>query len=446
MSNTQKSAFVATGLMLFALFFGAGNLIFPALMGQQSGSAVFSALSGFLITGVGLPLLGVIAIGYSGSRDVQELASRVAPWYGVAFSVLLYLSIGPLFATPRTATVSFEIGVVPFLGDVSESAKQISLAVFAAVFFGLSYWLSISPGKLVDRIGKILTPALLLAIAVLVLTAAAKPMGALQTPAEAYQAGAFTKGIIEGYGTMDALASLVFAIIVIDAIRSMGVTDTKHVLSLTTRAGLVAAGCLALVYIFIAYMGATSVAGLGMQENGASVLSKSAEFYFGLGGKVLLAVIVLLACLSTSVGLITACGEYFNRLMPQLSYHKWVVIFTLVSFGFANFGLKEIIKLSIPALMLLYPLTMAIIILAFLHPLFGGKRVVYITTMLATGVMALFDGWKTFESFMEMKSDFVSNLDAFFNANLPLYGSGLGWLLPALVGFAVGFVISKLSK
>ena len=107
MSNTQKSAFVATGLMLFALFFGAGNLIFPALMGQQSGSAVFPALSGFLITGVGLPLLGVIAIGYSGSRDVQDLASRVAPWYGVAFSVLLYLSIGPLFATPRTATVSF---------------------------------------------------------------------------------------------------------------------------------------------------------------------------------------------------------------------------------------------------------------------------------------------------------------------------------------------------
>ena len=193
-------------------------------------------------------------------------------------------------------------------------------------------------------------------------------------------------------------------------------------------------------------MGATSVAGLGMQENGASVLSKSAEFYFGLGGKVLLAVIVLLACLSTSVGLITACGEYFNRLMPQLSYHKWVVIFTLVSFGFANFGLKEIIKLSIPALMLLYPLTMAIIILAFLHPLFGGKRVVYITTMLATGVMALFDGWKTFESFMDMKSDFVSNLDNFFSANLPLYGSGLGWLLPAVVGFALGFAISKLAK
>ena len=132
--------------------------------------------------------------------------------------------------------------------------------------------------------------------------------------------------------------------------------------------------------------------------------------------------------------------------MPQLSYHKWVVIFSLVSFGFSNFGLKEIIKLSIPALMLLYPLTMAIIILAFLHPLFGGKRVVYITTMLATGVMALFDGWKTFESFMEMKSGFVSNLDNFFSANLPLYGSGLGWLLPAVVGFALGFAISKLAK
>ena len=167
---------------------------------------------------------------------------------------------------------------------------------------------------------------------------------------------------------------------------------------------------------------------------------------FIMRGNVLLAVIVLLACLSTSVGLITACGEYFNRLMPQLSYHKWVVIFTLVSFGFANFGLSSIIKFSVPALMLLYPLTMAIIILAFLHPLFGGKQVVYVTTLLTTGVMALFDGWKTFESFMEMKSGFVSNLDNFFSANLPLYGSGLGWLLPAVVGFALGFVISKLMK
>ncbi|ULJ68675.1 branched-chain amino acid transport system II carrier protein [Wielerella bovis] len=440
MPQKNRSAFVATGLMLFALFFGAGNLIFPAMMGQQAGNHVLTAMLGFLITGAGLPLLGVIAVGFSGSRDIQEMASRVAPWYGVLFAVMLYLAIGPLFASPRTATVSFEIGVMPFLGEIDKDAKSLYLGIFSFVFFAIAFWLSISPNELVNRVGKILTPVLLLTIAILVITAAVKPMGAPELPIDDYTNKAFTKGIIEGYGTMDALASLVFAIIVIDAIRNMGVTDKKQILSLTTWAGLIAASCLAVVYIFIAYMGATSVAGLGMQESGAAVLSKSATHYFGTVGQTLLAVIVFLACLSTAVGLITACGEYFNRLIPQLSYGKWVVIFTLVSFGFANVGLSEIIKLSIPALMLLYPLTIAIIALAFLHPLFAGKRIVYVCTIAATAVFAIFDGWKTF---FGTDSGVTKDINTFLNENLYLYDAGLGWILPAIVGFVIGVVLSK---
>lgn len=440
MPHKQKSTFVATGLMLFALFFGAGNLIFPALMGQQAGTNVFFAMAGFLLTGAGLPLLGVIAVGYSGERDIQGLASRVAKWYGITFAVMLYLAIGPLFASPRTATVSFEVGVMPFLGEISPAQKSTYLFVFALCFFGIAYWFSISPSKLVDRVGKILTPTLLGAIAILVITAAVKPMGAPQAPVEAYTSAAFTKGIIEGYGTMDALASLVFAIIVIDTIRGMGVSEKKHILSLTTGAGIIAAGCLALVYVFIAYMGATSVAGLGIQENGASVLSLSATHYFGTTGKVLLAIIVLLACLSTAVGLITSCAEYFNRIAPRFSYSAWVIVFTLASFAFANFGLNSIIKFSIPALMLLYPLTIAIILLAFLHPLFGGKRIVYICTVAATGVIALFDGWKTFAG---TDTGFVATLHEIFKGSLPLYGEGLGWVVPAAVGFVLGLILSK---
>ena len=138
-NNTNKSAFIATGLMLFALFFGAGNLIFPASMGQQAGNHIWETMLGFLITGAGLPLLGVIAVGYSNSRDLQQLASRVTPWYGVIFTVALYLAIGPLFATPRTATVSFEIGVLPFLGDdASATVKDTALRVFCLFFFACS--------------------------------------------------------------------------------------------------------------------------------------------------------------------------------------------------------------------------------------------------------------------------------------------------------------------
>ena len=417
--------------MLFALFFGAGNLIFPAFLGQQAGSNWLSAMLGFLLTGAGLPLLGVIAIGYSGSRDVQDLASRVTPWYGVAFAAVLYLAIGPLFATPRTATVTFEIGVTPFIGP---EHKTMALAIFSAFFFGVTYWLSISPGKLVDRIGKVLTPALLATIAVLVGYAAFNPMGELQAAQGGFADRPFVTGVLEGYQTMDALASLVFAIIVIDAARALGVRNRAQLLATTTVAGTVAAACLAVVYLLIGYMGATSVAGLGLQENGAAVLSKTAQHYFGMGGNVLLSAIVFLACLSTAVGLIISCSEYFNRLLPAISYKTFVVIFTLVSMAFANKGLSGIISISVPVLMLLYPLTVVIILLAFLNNWFGGSRVVYVCTIFATLVVGVLDAWKAAFSF-------APETAALINSIFPLYDIGMGWLLPATAGFVLGLVL-----
>ncbi len=429
--ENQKPSLWAVGLMLFALFFGAGNLIFPAFLGQQAGSNWLSAMSGFLLTGAGLPLLGVIAIGYSGSRDVQDLASRVTPWYGVAFAAVLYLAIGPLFATPRTATVTFEIGVTPFIGP---EHKTMALAIFSAFFFGVTYWLSISPGKLVDRIGKVLTPALLATIAVLVGYAAFNPMGELQAAQGGFADRPFVTGVLEGYQTMDALASLVFAIIVIDAARALGVRNRAQLLATTTAAGAVAAACLAVVYLLIGYMGATSVAGLGLQENGATVLSKTAQHYFGMGGNVLLSAIVFLACLSTAVGLIISCSEYFNRLLPAISYKTFVVIFTLVSMAFANKGLSGIISISVPVLMLLYPLTVVIILLAFLNNWFGGSRVVYVCTIFATLVVGVLDAWKAAFSF-------APETAALINSIFPLYDIGMGWLMPATAGFVLGLVL-----
>ena len=388
-------------------------------------------MSGFLLTGAGLPLLGVIAIGYSGSRDVQDLASRVTPWYGVAFAAVLYLAIGPLFATPRTATVTFEIGVTPFIGP---EHKTMALAIFSAFFFGVTYWLSISPGKLVDRIGKVLTPALLATIAVLVGYAAFNPMGELQAAQGGFADRPFVTGVLEGYQTMDALASLVFDIIVIDAARALGVRNRAQLLATTTAAGAVAAACLAVVYLLIGYMGATSVAGLGLQENGAAVLSKTAQHYFGMGGNVLLSAIVFLACLSTAVGLIISCSEYFNRLLPAISYKTFVVIFTLVSMAFANKGLSGIISISVPVLMLLYPLTVVIILLAFLNNWFGGSRVVYVCTIFATLVVGVLDAWKAAFSF-------APETAALINSIFPLYDIGMGWLMPATAGFVLGLVL-----
>ncbi|MDO5091538.1 MAG: branched-chain amino acid transport system II carrier protein [Cardiobacteriaceae bacterium] len=429
MSQT-RTPFIATGLMLFALFFGAGNLIFPAYLGQQAGENLLPALAGFLLTGAGLPLLGVLAIVHSGSRDVQALASRVSPLYGIIFSTLLYLAIGPLFAAPRTATVSFEIALSPFIGD---AYRGWALALFSIAFFALAYWFAISPGKLVDRIGKILTPALLLAISILVGYAALNPIGDLQSAQGDYATHPFVNSIIVGYGTMDALASLVFAIIVIDAVRTMGIAEPKRIFRITAQAGILAAACLALVYILIAWMGASSVSGLGLLDNGAAILAQSAQHYFGAPGNALLAVIVLLACLTTAIGLISACAEYFNRLIPRISQRQFALLFTLISGILANKGLAGIISFSVPILMLLYPLTIVLILLAFLDKRFGGSRRVYLCTIAATLIVGILDAWKAAFGFSPAFADTLNRL-------LLLHNIGMGWLLPAAAGFAAGLL------
>ena len=292
-----------------------------------------------------------------------------------------------------------------------------------------------------------LTPALLVTIAILVVYAAFNPMAPLQTPAPDYAASPFTKGLIKCYDTMDALASLVFAIIVIDAVRGMGYEKKEEVISLTARAGIIAIAFLAIVYAFVTYLGATSVGKIGLQENGADVLAKAAHIYFGSVGNVLLAVIVLLACLSTSVGLITANGEYFSRLIPRVSYRSWIIIFTLISLLLANAGLSAMIKFAVPALMLLYPMTMVLIFLAFLNNLFDGRRLVYGITILGTLPVALVDGWRTLHSLLEGGKDaWIMQLDGMLKINLPLYSYGLGWIVPSAVAFVIGVILTKIIK
>ena len=209
--NLSLRAYLAIGMMLFALFFGAGNLIFPAALGQQAGSNVGWALAGFVLTGVGLPLLGVMAMGYSGCKDVEELAGRVHPVYGLIYTVALYLSIGPMFAIPRTGTVAYEIAIKPFTEGMAMDMQPLALAIF----FGISLWLSISPQKLVNRIGNILTPALLLVILLLIVKSFITPLGSYMEPQAAYATTgtAVLQGFLDGYNTMDALASVVFAIL-----------------------------------------------------------------------------------------------------------------------------------------------------------------------------------------------------------------------------------------
>lgn len=434
-----KSYFVI-GVMLFALFFGAGNLIFPAQLGQYAGTNLWPALFGFLITGVGLPLLGILAMGVSGSSNLQELASRVHPVYGILFTSLLYLTIGPFFAIPRTGTASFDIGISTFVGSGNE---QIGLIIYSIIFFAVTLWLSLNPSKIVDRVGKILAPGIVILLGLLLVLAVINPISEIGAPQQAYDSQPFVIGFLKGYNTMDALASLVFGIIVIHAVRDMGVTTKSGILSATVKSGIVAISFLAIIYVGIAYLGATSVGKFGLFDTGGPVLSSGFSHYFGTFGAVVLAIVVILACLTTSIGLVTSCSEYFHTLFPKVSYKMFVLLFSIISFIIANFGLANIIKFSIPVLMLLYPLAIVLMILTFLSPLFNHSRVVYASTIAVTFFVSIIDGVKAFCKSLEI--DYFSWLEAiisFYEHVLPLYNQGLGWLLPAgIVIFITGICV-----
>lgn len=430
--ENSNNRYIAIGLMLFALLFGAGNLIFPAAMGQNAGVNVWYAVLGFCVTGVGLPLISIAALGYSGCLDLEEAAGRVHPWYGVFYSVVSYLAIGPCFAAPRTGTVSFEIAVKPFLGSIS---PDIALPIFLLVFFLLTYWLAATPSKLVDRVGKILTPALLAVILLLIVQSFITPLGTPQAPTKNYATPvtAVMQGILDGYNTLDAIASFIFATLVISFVKEGGVTQPKAIMKQVLLSGSIAVALLAFIYIFIAKIGADSVTQLGILETGAPVLAGSAKILFGNLGAAILAVIVLLACLSTSVGLVTCCAAYFMRLLGHFSYKTYAVIFCVISYLVGLFGLKTIIVSTIPVLMFIYPLLVALICLIFLDKFFGGRQCVYAWTIAFTFVMATIN-------LLETAGVNLGSFETMLQTYVPLHTFGMGWIPFAAVGFVIGLI------
>lgn len=422
--------------MLFSLFFGAGNLIFPIMMGQEAGINVWEATAGFVITGVGLPLLAVIALGYSGKSDLQSLASRVHPMFGLIFSIVLYLAIGPLFAIPRAGSVSFEIGIRPLL---PESWSTMGLFVFSIFFFGVAASFSLNSSKIVDIVGKYLTPIKITFILLLIVVAIFNPLGSFQEPIERYTENSFFNGFSEGYLTMDVLAAFVFGIIVINALRSKGVESGKVIMVSTMKAGLIAAVLLAFFYSAMAYMGASSVAELGILSNGGSVLSGIANVYFGSFGGIILSGVMIVACLTTSVGLISSCATYFNEIFPKISYKSYVIIFAVFSAAVANFGLSQLIAISVPVLTAIYPLAIVLLILTFFHNAINGKKEVYQMSMLFTFIVSVFDG-------LNAAGFGVKPVDQLFTSILPLYEVGLGWILPAFIGVILGIIIGLFKR
>lgn len=428
---------------LFGMFFGAGNLIFPVHLGQMAGQNALPAIIGFIITAVGIPILGVAAIGVTHSDGLQTLSGKVGKGYGIFFTCLLYLTIGPLFAIPRCATVSFTTGVAPMLLDPSK--EWLALLIFSAIFFAFVLFFSLRPGKITVWIGKIINPIFLLFLAVLVIAALTNPGASIAAvePVEAYATGtsSFFSSFIEGYGTMDAIAGLAFGIVVVDVIRRMGVDNDDAVAVDVLGSGALTGILMAVIYIVTILMGTQSRGLFEVSDNGGIALTQIAGHYFGGVGQIILAVTITFACLKTSIGLVTSCSETFVKMTHgKLSYKAWAILFTLFSFAVSNVGLSAIIEYSIPVLMLIYPPAIALIILAFIGKFFHHDKAVYISVMAFTWAAAIFDFMKTLPAGVQ-SSLHLDRLVALARQYLPLFDLNLGWLLPACLGFVIGLVI-----
>lgn len=438
----KESMFI--GSMLFGLFFGAGNLIFPVHMGQESGSAVFWANLGFLVTGIGLPFLGVIAIGVSKTSGVYELAERIGKKYALVFTVLLYLVIGPFFALPRLATTSFEIGLAPF---IQAKQQHVFLVIFSILFFFTAWWLSRRPTKILDYVGKFLNPAFLILLGILLVLAFIHPLGAIDqaTVQPSYQEHAFFTGFTQGYNTLDALAALAFGILIVTTIRNMGVTKPSEIAKDTIKSGAISIVLMGIIYTLLAYVGTMSLGGFALSSNGGIALAQIADHYLGTYGSILLALIVILACLKTGIGLITAFAETFTDLFPKRNYIVFVTLASALACLVATVGLTNIIQISLPVLMFIYPLAMTLILLVLVGPLFKQRPAVYRMTTYFTLIASILDGLNACPDGIKQTS-FVKTLLDFATNYLPFFKLGMGWIVPALIGLVIGLTWSMVKK
>lgn len=419
------------GLMLFSSFFGAGNLIFPPALGQAAGDHFWSAAIGFCVTGVGMPLLGIIAMALTKNDNPNALADRVHPTFAKIIVMLAVLTIGPLFAIPRTGAVSYDVGIRPF---VPADYYTLGLALYSLFFFIVTYILSINPSKLVDWLGKVLTPLLLLSLAILIIKVLLAPMGAMQPATGDYIQLPFLRGFQDGYNTMDLLATLLFGATVINAIKLKGITDDRLLTKICVYAGLIAAFFLALIYIALSYTGATSVSILGISPNGGVALADIANYYLGSAGNVVLCLMIFFACLTTSIGLTASAASYFTKISGErVQYQRFVLLICAFSFAVSNVGLTNIISFSIPVLCALYPIVIALVLLGVSSKLFNADQRVYRCCLFLTTIFAILDGLKA----AGIK---LPALETVLGSTIPLYAEGFGWIVPALIGVSIGLI------
>ncbi|WP_419248128.1 branched-chain amino acid transport system II carrier protein [Streptococcus suis] len=425
-----------TGLLLFGMFFGAGNLIFPPALGVLSGENFWPAILGFVVSGVGIAVIALIVGTLNPKGYVHEISRKISPAFATIYLVALYLAIGPFFAIPRTATTSFEIGIAPLLGDAN---LGLWLFGFTALYFVAAYLIALNPSQILNSIGRILTPVFAILIVILVVLGIVKYGSTNPLPAaDAYSAGrAFGTGFIEGYNTLDALASIAFSVVAVNTLKQLGFSSKKEYVSTIWSVGFVVALAFSALYVGLAFLGnhfpvPADVLASKEIHKGVYVLSQATQAIFGPSAQIFLAAMVIVTCFTTTVGLIVSSGEFFAERFSRFNYKVYATLFTLIGFGIANLGLSKIIVFSIPVLLILYPITICIILITIVNKF----------VPLSTYGMQLTVGVVTALSLVEvLAGQFNWTAVSKIISALPLAGQSLAWLLPALVGIVLSLFL-----
>ena len=424
MSKINKDVIIL-GFALFAMFFGAGNLIFPPFLGVISGSNWLIGFGGFILSDVGLALLAIIAAAKC-NGEVDKVLSRSGKKLGIMLGSAIMICLGPLLAIPRTAATTFEMGISPLFDGFSP-------VLFSIIFFAMTFILTIKPSKVVDVIGQFLTPALLIALGVLIVMGIISPLGEMNT--NIISENLFAEGVKQGYQTMDALGAVALSTVIISSLSNKGYKNENQKIKLTLKAGIVAAIGLILVYGGLTYLGATVSTMYGQDVVQTTLIAEITESLLGKPGKVILAIIVMLACLTTAIGLTSATAQFFEKTTNgKLKYELIVTIVCIFSAIVSNFGVNTIIKFSAPILDIIYPATIILVIMT----LFGDK-IKNNNAFKGATYMALLVSVITVANNMKL-------INIAFINKLPFSSLGFNWILPVLIGAIIGNLIPFIDK
>ncbi|WP_026895170.1 branched-chain amino acid transport system II carrier protein [Clostridiisalibacter paucivorans] len=427
MKKLGTKKILVIGFALFAMFFGAGNLIFPPSIGLGAGVKWKASLLGFSLTGIGLPILGILSIAISGG-SIDSLLNKVGSKFAIIFSTIIILLIGPLLATPRIGATAYELGVKPFSSSIGPIMSSI-------IFFGLTLLLTIKPSGIVDIIGKFLTPILLIMISIIIYKGVSTPIG---IPVNTQISQPFSIGFEKGYQTMDLLAAIVFGSIIIDDIKNKGIINKKDQFKVVAKTGLIAAIGLGIVYGGLLYLGATGSSIFPLHIEKAALTTSITTAVLGRLGKVALGLCVYSACLTTSVSLTATVGHFFNKLSKdKVKYSTAIIISTIISIIISNTGVEAIVVFADPILKIVYPIAIVLVIINVFDNLIQNKRI-YLGATIGAFCVSLVDGL----SAMGVNTSYINKVIQMF----PLADSGFGWILPAVLGIILTHLITKIKE